>query len=704
MARIQAILSPLVALLKLGGKAGAVLSLAGVTALGVLWLRYGQEVELVDVGEIGTLRQRSVVYDGDGRVEAYIDGESRFVVPLSGVAPVFLRAVVAQEDARFWEHAGVDVQGIGRAAWMNLRSGAVKQGGSTLTQQVARNAYGLSERTLGRKLHEALLARRLEQELPKTAILEDYVNRVYFGAGAYGVERAARVFFGRSARELRLSQAALLAALIRSPNRLNPTRNPQEALAARDALIFRMVLLGAATPAEGARALREPLGTREDRALPYPEGYGLDAVRRELALVVPPEKIALGGLRIYTTLDPTLQAVAEKALENQLAGLERQRWWKHPRRSAYEPAPEGKPQRPTRYVQGALVVVENGTGAIRVLVGGRDYMQSRYDRASLARRQPGSTFKPFIYALAFEGGMLPGSLVDDSRIAPGEFPDIPKNWSPANSDGAYGGFRPAALGLVKSRNTMSVRVGEYVGLPKVRERVARMGLELPPYPAAFLGGFETTLRALTAAYTVFPNGGRRVSAHLIARVEDAYGRVLYRAPTTSPLVLGSPAAVMTSQLLEQVLKVGTGSRAQRYGLRKAAAGKTGTSNDFRDAWFIGYTRSLTCGVWVGLDKPQPIMARGFGGTLALPIWVEVVQMASEQRYPAGPLFEEVPYVRVALCAGSNLLAAPGCQHAGLRYLSEVPVALCPQRRCTLHERYIPVLTATPVEPPPVGER
>ncbi len=291
----------------------------------------------------------------------------------------------------------------------------------------------------------------------------------------------------------------------------------------------------------------------------------------------------------------------------------------------------------TPYLQGALVMIDNRTGGIRALVGGRDYAESTYDRALYSKRQMGSTFKPFVYAAAFARGLQPSTLIDDGPIRPGELRTV-SNWRPENSDGTYHGEMPAAQGLIQSRNTMSVRVGDYAGLANVQRVANEVGLgDIPSQPSIYLGAFGETLRDVTAAYTVFPNEGVRKQAYIVERIDDGEGQVLYRAAhVTAPAMDASLTGEMTN-LMQAVIEHGTAASARALGWTRPAAGKTGTTNDYKDAWFVGYTRSLTCGVWVGFDRPQQIAPRGYGAALALPIWVAAMNAAPPQRYPAPEL-------------------------------------------------------------------
>lgn len=702
-------------LLLLAWTAGAlaVTGIIGAFVAASAWDGYVRRAGGFDLAKVGEIPQRSAIHDVDGELLSYIHGENRIIAPLETVSPHFLKALLAREDARFYEHHGVDYRGIARAAWTNFRRGGIAQGASTITQQLARNSFDLGERSYSRKLLEAALAQRLEREFSKARILEFYVNRIYFGAGLYGIETAARAYFGRSASELDLSQAALLAGIIRSPNRLSPVSNIKGALAQRDVVLDRMAALGMISADEASRTKSANLFVSKKRPLPFQENYAMDAVRRDLELILSPDQIDQGGLRIYTTIDPALQKLAEHALEERLSEVEKTSGFKHPKKAGFTAssgsAEEGvaeeeeekakteetgdreKTEKPTDYLQGALVAIDNRTGGIRAIVGGRDFAHSRYNRALLARRQAGSTFKPFIYAAAFERGLLPGTLVDDSEIRPGEFKNISHDWSPANSDGAYLGLQPAEAGLVRSRNTMTVRVGQALGVPEVRSLTNRLGLcdDAVELPVIFLGAFETTLKDLTAAYTAFPNHGARRQAHIISRIDDWTGRTIYKATLAEAPMFSEDAAWMTSGALQKTVQSGTAAKAKSLGLTKPAGGKTGTTNDYRDAWFVGYTTSLTCGVWVGFDKPQTIMEKGYGSALALPVWVSFIQNVPEKTYPAAKFKPRGTLRKTRLCAQSGALATAGCDEAGMSYDHELPPSRLPAGHCTAHRESTP---------------
>jgi penicillin-binding protein 1A len=437
-----------------------------------------------------------------------------------------------------------------------------------------------------------------------------------------------------------------------------------------------------ATQAQQAKATK--ITSNPKRLAQIQENYAMDAVQRDLNVLLTPEQIDFGGLHIYTTLDPTVQNAATDALESHLSKVERQGNFKHPTKAQYRPPEQGEDSS-MPYLQGAVVVIDNKSGGIRALVGGRDYGDSKFNRAlAPANRQVGSSFKPFVYALAFARGMLPGAAISDGPIMPGEIRGA-ANWTPGNSDNTYSGIQPASYGLVHSRNTMSVRIGDFAGPDEVQRAAISLGLgeNIPAGPAIYLGSFETNVKDLTAAYTVFPNLGERKQAYIIERIDDADNNPIYRASHLAARALDPGAAFMTSQLMEQVMTKGTGASAKALGFNLAAAGKTGTTNDYKDAWFLGYTNALTCGVWVGFDQPQTIMSKGYGAALALPVWTQTMNKAA-QRYPAVPLPPAIPLSRATVCANSNQLATDACFAAGAGYELTLPTDKMPPNTCQVH--------------------
>ena len=461
-------------LFRYGWKVTLLLLLAGAGF--AVFLFYGTWAQTFDMKNVGEMPERSTVYDVDGKIYSRLAGANRLKVSLSEVSPQFIAAVLAREDTRFYEHKGIDWRGVLRALVRDVLSMSAKEGASSLTMQLARNSLPLGGRTFSRKLLEAMVALRIEREFTKQQILELYVNRIYFGTGCYGVETASQAYFGKNASKLNLSEAALLAGLIRSPNRFSPLKNPEGAAIQRDAVLDRMVALKKITPAQAEQAKKTKIVTHPKRMPQIQENYAMDAVQRALSLILTQDQMDDGGLSIYTTLDPSVQNAAQDALEAQLSKIERQSNFRHPTKAEYKPPENGEGDAAMPYLEGAVVVIDNASGGIRALVGGRDYAQSKFNRAlAPANRQVGSAFKPFVYAIAFSHGLLPGAAISDGPIQAGEI-DGAGNWSPANSDGTYGGTMPCSYGLVHSRNTMSVRVGQFAGLDAVQKVANELGI------------------------------------------------------------------------------------------------------------------------------------------------------------------------------------------------------------------------------------
>src|SRR5947208_6366457 len=452
----------------------ALLGLPIVAFFGIVFF-YAVWAQTFDLKKVDDMPERNTVFDVDGKIYSRLAGANRVKVALTEVSPYFVDALLAREDTRFFEHGGIDWRGIARALVRDIMSGSAKEGASSITQQLARNSLPLGGRTLSRKILEAMVALRIERDFTKQQILEAYVNRIYFGAGCYGVQTASLAYFGKDAAKLNLSESAILAGLIRSPNRYSPLRNPEGAAVQRDAVLDRLIELKKISPAQAHEAKLTKIASHPKRMPLIQENYAMDAVQRDLNLLLTPEQIDDGGLFIYTTLDPTVQNAATQAVETQLAKIEHQSGFKHPLKANYQPPTDGEDSS-MPYLEGALVAIDNESGGIRALVGGRDYAQSKFNRAlAPANRQIGSSFKPFVYTVAFAHGLLPGAAVSDGPIEPGEIQGA-GNWAPGNSDGTYGGVQPVSYGLIQSRITMSVRVGEFAGLDDTQKIAATLGL------------------------------------------------------------------------------------------------------------------------------------------------------------------------------------------------------------------------------------
>ena len=626
--------------------------------LGIYWWRASR----LDIRQVERMRERSTVFDMDGKVWSRMQGENRVPVALADVSPFFIASLLAREDTRFFSHPGVDPRGLVRAVVRTAQG--QQQGGSTLTQQLARNSLDeLGQRkSLDRKLLEAFVALRVERNYSKEEILSHYVNRIYFGSGVYGIEMASKVYFGKSASELSFSEAAMIAGIIRAPTKASPFTNLKRAHAERDMVLDRLLLADCEgirtryhiTPAAIAAAKQQPLRVVAAKRVSTQENYAMDMVMRELDVLLDDDQVSQGGLKIYTTIDPALQDEAQKSLDRVLTKVEQRPGYAHPRKSGYSDE-DRKMEQPTEYLQGAVVAIENRTGAIRALVGGRDYRDSKFNRAIDAHRTLGSTFKPFVYAAAFARGMSPETPISDGPLEVGEIAHG-GGWHPGNSDDKFGGMLPAAEGLIHSRNTMSIRVGNRAGLENVAQLAAKAGLpEIPMNAQSYIGNFGATPRDVTVAYTVLANGGLRRQGYVIERIDSAEGEIIFRASHITIAALDGNVCATTTGIMAEILQRGTAASAKSLGWTKPAAGKTGTTDGYHDAWFVGYTTSLTCGVWVGLDKPATIIPKGYGAALALPVWVDVMKRASGEKYPVSLLRDgEIPNgARAAMGKGDS---------------------------------------------------
>ena len=650
---------------------------------------YSQLAKSYDLTELGEMPERTVVLDSKGQVLGRLHGEDRIVVSLAEVSPWFVKALLAREDTRFYRHSGIDFFGVARATLRNLRERRVVQGASTLTMQLARNSYpDLDDRSFHRKILEMMLARRIEKVTSKDQILEHYVNRIFFGPGLWGIQRASQVYFGKHASQLSLSESALIAGIIRSPSRFSPFRNYDGAVRERNDVLQRLLKLRVITPEQELAARYEEIILRAPPVFQNQGGYALDAVRRDLDLILEEKDLREGGLQVVTTLDKDLLDTAEGALDQRLREVENLPGYTHPSKAAFDATWDLVSNTlETPYLQGAVAVLNHDTGGILALVGGRDYRQSKFNRATHGARQIGSTVKPFVYAAAIEAGWLPGTLVSDDPLQPGEISGASTSWNPGNSDKKFLGDLPLAVGLVHSRNTMSIRAGNHAGLDRVMGLLQNVGLPVKqdPNPQIFIGNVIGNASQVAAAYAVFPNQGRRLRPYLIDRIIDKKGRVLYSTGVLETDALNAGTAHVMRRLLAQVIDEGSATDLRReYDYQEPGGGKTGTTNEYRDAWFAGYSARLTAAVWVGFDKSAPIVEEGYGSRLALPIWADVMKRALELGYQAQDTRPEPPLTRVALCRRSSSLATTGCRDAGCLYEDELPYELVPTVFCPIH--------------------
>ncbi|HSL21779.1 MAG TPA: PBP1A family penicillin-binding protein [Vicinamibacterales bacterium] len=606
---------------------------------------------------IGDMAQRTTIYDAADRPVFTVFKEQRIEIPLEEMSPLLRKAVIAVEDQRFYEHSGIDVIRVGAAFLNNVREGRRAEGGSTITQQLARQSFLTRDKTLRRKLKEVVLASRLEHTYSKDRILELYLNKVYFGDGLYGAEAASRGFFGRPARDLGLAEAALLAGVIQSPSAYAPTINLERATSRRNVVLQAMLSTGAITRAEYEQARAAKVALKN--GLQLEERFGLyfkEQVRRQLVEKFGWQRVYQGGLKVYTTLDSELQQAAEELLEEELAEIERHRSFaERPRAELVEAAATGESVTPD-YLQGALIAIDPRTGHVPVMVGGRDFKDSPFNRAVQARRQPGSAFKPFVFAAALENGYSPASLItnldDPVLTTEGE-------WTPEDGHSTASSMTLRAA-LRTSSNRAAVQLLRQVGIPTAVSYAQKLEVGTPPsVPSLALGAGVVTLESLTAAYAAFANGGEVRRTVLIRRVEDSDGNVLAEHKNEPRRAVGEATAFLMADMLADVVNAGTGYRARREGFLLPAAGKTGTTNDFFDAWFVGFTPSLVAGVWVGFDRPRTIVPDGYAGDLAVPLWARFMKAATRGAKPEW-LNRPKDVVAVNICRLSGKLPNDGC--------------------------------------------
>jgi penicillin-binding protein 1A len=694
---------------------------AGICLLIVLTCVYSIRSTQYDLNRINKMPERTIILDRQGTEIGRIHGEKRSIVPLKDVSEDFRKAILARENERFYSHGAIDVLGIGRASLKNLEG--KKEGASTITQQLASDVFQLKAREmveenrsqplkllmmqLDRKCLEIAIAFRLESALSKDRILEAYINQINWGRQIKGVGEASRIYFEKHPSELTLSESALLAGIVRGPDAFNPFRSMEAAERERNTTLARMVKTGKISQPQADAAKKEPITVRPMWRRESKESYAMDAIRRDLEIVLEKENIQLGGLTIVTTIDQRLQTIAEEALDKKLRETERLSGYPHQTRAGWQNLPEDKREDP-KYIQGAVVLIENRTGAVLALVGGRDANESKFNRAIQARRQIGSIFKPFVYLAAFDKGMQPSTLISDGPIYRNEIKGA-ATWRPNNSDGKFGGMHPVSYGLIRSRNTMSVRVGNYAGVSNVKEvsRKAGFGMAMPETPSSFLGSWEASPWEVATSYTIFPNDGQRYRPFLVSEIKDRDGNILYRTPPLPYQAANTGSAWSVSKILQQVASSGTAASMKRLGFDKPAAGKTGTTNDFKDAWFAGYSSSLTCAVWVGFDQPKKTIQGGFGSTLALPVWVHVMKTADRLGYKAGELHSKIDLADIELCRLSGKRATAGCRSAGTAYGEKIPKDIAPSTGdlCPIHPaRAVPVTEdATPPRATPIEE-
>ncbi len=735
-----------------------VLALLGAgSAAGAVWYL---SRDLPDVQAVRNYRPSQVtqIYADNNELIGQFYVEKRLVVPLSRVSKVVWQAIIAVEDSRFFEHHGIDPVGILRAFVTNLGSFHIRQGASTITQQLARALFLTSERSMTRKIKEALLARKIERLLNKEEILELYLNQIYFGQGVYGVQAAAQTYFGKEASEINLAEAAFLASLPKAPSDYSPYRHPERAKQRQGVVLRRMVEEGFIDEEQFRTAYQQDLYFERPATTEEIAPYFVETIRQHLKERYGDDAVYKGGLRVYTTLNVALQQAANRSIDEGLRDLDKRQGFRGPtsHRSLEEmPAADAqasgaepkvgvlrsaqikpgdllegvvtkvgeeqvevaigeitgtiaksamawasrmligpdfskvevirdfKPlnivkvgdvisvgiikidksgkkttlsmeQEPL--VEGSLLAIDPVTGGVKAMVGGYDFRRSEFNRALQAKRQPGSAFKPFIYAAALEKGLTPSTILIDAPVVYHD-PELDKIWKPVNFEERFYGPIPLREALIHSRNLATIRLLDQIGIPPVVELARQMGIESPLSRdlSLALGSSSVTLLELTSAYGVFANQGVRVDPMMIRSVTDAQGQILEFHESTKHEVLPKPVAYLMSNLLQDVVQHGTGQRAKA--LNRPVAGKTGTTNDFTDAWFVGFSPNLAVGVWVGFDDRRSLGDREAGARVALPVWVDFMRSALPLLPPATfDIPDEITFAKVD--PDSGLLAPP----------------------------------------------
>lgn len=634
-----------------------------------------------DLDNLEKLEVASRIVDRNGQELGRIFVQNRRPISIDEVSDHFINALIAAEDGSFYTHDGVDYKGVLRAVYLNFKSKEINQGASTITQQLARNTFELRDRTVSRKVTEAFLARRIEKELgDKQRVLELYVNRIYFGSGYYGIAAASEGFFGKEAKELSIVEAATLAGVIRNPYYRSPRKYPDACKKTRDYVLSLMRREGYIDRETMDRAIKSPVRAVDKQSLTGKSGYVYEKVRQEVIDLIGAEEVNSGGFVIETTIDNELQTTASQSLRDQLSMIE-----EHPHYEGQTLAEYKEMKRNIResddntavipapkYLQGAMLLIDNRTGAILAQVGGRDFQDSMFDRTTLGKYRTGTAFKPFVYAAAFEKGFFPGTLLNDTpinnkKVMIGGTSGILGEWGTENPNNIYENNITARQALSLGKNSATIRMGEKAGLKTIVDIAERAGFtfsgDLKKFNATMLGRNAASLTDVALAYTIFPNGGMRPEkTHIISSIRDAEGNVIY-SPTISRAsgdAIDRYTAYQVTSILEDSFKSGTARKArEKYGLGNFhVAGKTGTEYNFTDNWFAGFTTEVTCVAWIGFDSRKKIYDGAFSSDTVLPAWTKVMNAAA--KFDPQEFTPPVDAEKVEICLKSGELACDDC--------------------------------------------
>jgi len=674
---------------------------------GISYLKIRQvQAQEFDLSTISKLEIPSRIYDRSGIEIGQIKIEDRRPVRLETVPYHLIQALTAVEDSRFFEHSGVDFIGIARAVILNLKAKRITQGASTITQQLAKQCYPVEFKTrnINTKVIEAFLANRIERSFTKPQILEHYLNRIYFGSGYFGIESASRGYFGKSATDINVLEAATICGLIKNPSRLSPRNNMELSLKARNHVLNRMHKEEMITESELSTFLQQPIQLSQVKG--EQNSYIQEMVRLQVIEQIGLENAGKGGLKIYTTIDNETQRVAIQSLYRNLTKTENHPEFKHQTYANYQekeispdPIALAKKNAPN-YLQGAVIMIDNTTGGIIALVGGRNFKHSQFNRALQSKRPTGTAFKPFVYAAAFSENYFPGSRIKDSPIdnrsvAIGGSTGILGEWGSESETVTYKGTITAREALVESKNSATVRIGKKIGRSKVVELVQRAGVKsaMDKYDKTLLGSSSASLHEICRAFTIFPNGGQTANnLHVISSIINPKGETMFKAIHGGQnRAIDGATAYLVHNCLQDSLSKGTGKEAfNKYGLRdKNAAGKTGTAYNFTDHWFVGYNSAVTCTVWAGFDTPKTIYRGAFSKDTILPVWVDAMN-TSLKSFPSKPINQPADVLTIEICEKSGLRATDTCyeemagEEEGTRKITRTTYKEIIQKRADFH--------------------
>jgi penicillin-binding protein 1A len=606
-------------LLKMLGVALCVL--VGIV-LGAFW--YYQD-DLPPTAELRnyTLRTGSEVYDRNGRMVYLFAFEKRKLVSLKELPPHLIDALVATEDKRFYHHLGVDPFRMVKALLTDIRTGDFSQGASTITQQMARNMFLTLDKKISRKMQEIVLSFKIESSFTKDEILEIYLNKIFWGSQNHGVETASLYYFNKHARDLNLPESALIIGMIQRPNYYDPFKHPDRAKVRRDYVLKRMYKTHKISEEEYLDAIASPMTSQRGSTYArFASDYFIEHIRVYLENKYGTDRLFEGGLKIYTTLDSEMSTAADSILNTYLTRVENNSGFRY----KYALVPQGAQDVDTKYIQGALLLMDNKTGHVRVLIGGRSFEHSKFNRMTQAKRQSGSSIKPIYYTLAVEKGYTPATVLNDAPITIGD-------WSPQNSNGSYHGRTRMRVALQWSYNTWAVRCAQDIGIPTLNEAFRRFGINRQVKDlSAALGAYEVIPQNLVAAYTAFPNEGMRAKPIYITKVEDMNGVVLERTGVQKYKVCSPEVAYIMTSMLQTVASEGTGG-SSRNGYYWDNAGKTGTSDEYNDSWFIGFNKAYTLGIWTGFDNRSLKVGTALAASVWGPIMTKAIKIDNNGRTP-----------------------------------------------------------------------